>query len=144
MKTLIAVLLILLVCSACSRDKKNDVRNVKWGMTKEQVKKVEDADLVKEGDNILTYRIGGNAVPVDMEQGELDAAVSEDDEPMTPPQVEGIEYEYDLLYVFGDKGLGMVVIHLRDSFDKPGQYMEFFKQKTNMLTKEILSALLMV
>ena len=136
MKTIFTIVLLLLVFSACSRDKKNDVRNARWGMTKEQVKKAEDADLVKEGENILTYRIGGNTVPVKIKAGQSDLT-SEDGEPITPPQVEGIGYEYDLLYIFGENGLGMVVIHLRESFDEPGQYMELFKARTDILTKKI-------
>ncbi|MEE8136432.1 MAG: hypothetical protein V3T52_04585, partial [Thermodesulfobacteriota bacterium] len=63
MKELTLILLTLLIFSACSLWDKPDVRKAKWGMTKEQVKKVENAELVKEGDEILTYRIGGKASP---------------------------------------------------------------------------------
>jgi hypothetical protein len=135
MKELTLILLTLLIFSACSLWDKPDVRKAKWGMTKEQVKKVENAELVKEGDEILTYRIGGKASPIKVELA--DVVEIDEEEEVTPPEVESIGYEYDLLYVFGERGLGMVVIHLRESLDDPGHYLELFKQRTNLLTKQI-------
>lgn len=135
MKELTLILLTLLIFSACSLWDKPDVRKAKWGMTKEQVKKVENAELVKEGDEILTYRIGGKASPMKVELA--DVVEIDEEEEVTPPEVESIGYEYDLLYVFGERGLGMVVIHLRESLDDPGHYLELFKQRTNLLTKQI-------
>jgi len=137
MKILTAILLSLLIFSSCSLWDKPDVRKAKWGMTKEQVKKIENAELVKEGENILTYRIGGTATPMKIESAEAADIEIEEGEEVTLPVVEGIEYEYDLLYVFGEDGLGMVVIHLRESLDEPDEYLELFKVKTNSLTKEI-------
>jgi len=131
MKFFALILITLLIFTGCSRDSDNDVRNVRWGMTKEQVKVLEAADLVKEGENILTYRLGGNSIPLNIE---IESEVT--DEESTPPEVEMIAREYDLLYVFGDKGLGMVVIHFRDKMDDPDQYMELFKERTNALTKK--------
>jgi hypothetical protein len=135
MKELTLILLTLLIFSACSLWDKPDVRKAKWGMTKEQVKKVENAELVKEGDEILTYRIGGKASPMKVELA--DVVEIDEEEEVTPPEVESIGYEYDLLYVFGERGLGMVVIHLREPLDDPGHYLELFKQRTNLLTKQI-------
>ena len=135
MKELTLILLTLLIFSACSLWDKPDVRKAKWGMTKEQVKKVENAELVKEGDEILTYRIGGKASPMKVELA--DVVEIDEEEEVTPPEVESIGYEYDLLYVFGERGLGMVVIHLRESLDDPGHYLELFKQRTNLLTKQV-------
>ena len=135
MRELTLILLTLLIFSACSLWDKPDVRKAKWGMTKEQVKKVENAELVKEGDGILTYRIGGKASPMKVELA--DVVESDEEEEVTPPEVESIGYEYDLLYVFGERGLGMVVIHLRESLDEPGHYLELFKQRTNILTKQV-------
>jgi hypothetical protein len=135
MKELTLILLTLLIFSACSLWDKPDVRKAKWGMTKEQVKKVENAELVKEGDEILTYRIGGKASPMKVELAYV-VEIDEEEE-VTPPEVESIGYEYDLLYVFGERGLGMVVIHLRESLDDPGHYLELFKQRTNLLTKQV-------
>ncbi len=137
MKILTALLLTLLIFSACSKEDKTDVRKAKWGMTKEQVKEAEQAELIKEGEDILTYRIGGKATPMKAESVERVEGEVDVEEETTPPQVEGIGNEYDLLYVFGENGLGMVVIHLRESFDEPGQYLEFFKERTNVLTKQI-------
>lgn len=135
MKILTAILLTLLIFSACSKEDKNDVRKAKWGMTKEQVKKVEKAELVKEGDGILTYRTGGEASPMKVELA--DVVEIDEEEEVTPPEVESISYEYDLLYVFGERGLGMVVIHLREPLDDPDHYLELFKQGTNLLTKQV-------
>ena len=135
MKELTTILLILLIFSACSKEDKNDVRKAKWGMTKEQVKKVENAELVKEGDEILTYRTGGKASPMKVESA--DVVEIDEEEEVTPPEVESISYEYDLLYVFGERGLGMVVIHLREPLDDPDHYLELFKQRTNILTKQV-------
>ena len=133
---ILALLLLtsIFFTTACSIWDKPDVREAKWGMSKEQVKKVETAELIKEGDNILTYRIGGEPVPMEIESVEV---IEYEGEEVTPPVVSSIEYEYDLLYVFGDKGLGMVVIHLREPLDDPDAYLELFKVRTNKLTKEI-------
>ena len=135
MRELTLILLTLLIFSACSLWDKPDVRKAKWGMTKEQVKKVENAELVKEGDGILTYRIGGKASPMKVELA--DVVEIDEEEEVTPPEVESIGYEYDLLYVFGERGLGMVIIHLREPLDDPDHYLELFKQRTNLLTKQV-------
>lgn len=137
MKILTALFLAVLILSACSKQDKTDVRKTKWGMTKEQVKEVEQAELIKEGEEILTYRIGGKAAPMKIETVEPEGTELDAEEERTPPEVLSIGYEYDLLYVFGENGLGMVVIHLRDSLDSPDQYLEFFKERTNALTKNI-------
>ncbi len=106
MKILTVLLLTLLIFSACSKEDKTDVRKAKWGMTKEQVKKIEQAELIKEGEDILTYRIGGTATPMKAESVEIVEGEGEEEEEITPPQVESISNEYDLLYVFGENGLG--------------------------------------
>lgn len=137
MKLLTAILLILIIFSGCSKEDKPDVRKTKWGMSKEQVKEVESAELIKEGDNIITYRIGGGSTPMKIEPNDTNTTETDEEQEITPPEVESIGYEYDLLYVFGENGLGMAVIHLRESLDEPGQYMDLFKQRTNMITKKI-------
>ncbi len=137
MKRLAVISITLLIFSACSLWDKPDVREAKWGMSKEQVKKVEKAELVKEGENILTYRIGGEATPIKVESVEIVEGEYDEEEEITPPEVESIGHEYDLLYVFGESGLGLVVIHLRPSFDDPAHYLELFKERTNILSKQI-------
>lgn len=127
------LLLSVFFVAGCSIWDKPDVREAKWGMSKEEVKKVETAELIKEGDDILTYRIGGEPVPMEIETTEVEY----EGEKVSAPQVAKIDYEYDLLYVFGEKGLGMVVVHLREPLDGPDAYLELFKVRTNMLTKEI-------
>jgi len=137
MKILTAILLTLLIFSGCSKEDKNDVRKSKWGMTKEQVKKVENAELVKEGDEILTYRTGGKASPMKVELDDVVEVEIDEEEEVTPPEIESIGYDYDLLYVFGERGLGMIIIHLREPLDDPDHYLELFKQRTNLLTKQV-------
>ncbi|MEM7007675.1 MAG: hypothetical protein AAF462_00905 [Thermodesulfobacteriota bacterium] len=134
MRILIVSFISILIFSSCSIWDKPDVREAKWGMSKEEVKKVEKAELIKEGEDILTYRIGGEPVPLEIEQSDT---IEYEGEEITPPKVSTIDHEYDLLYVFGEKGLGMVIVHLRDPLDSPQEYLEFFKIRTNMLTKEI-------
>lgn len=136
MKILSAIFIAVLLFSGCSKDDKKDVRNAKWGMTKEQVKEVENAELIKEGQEILTYRIGGNTVPIKVESAQTAESEAVEEDIIITPQVEAIGNEYDLLYVFGKNGLGMAVIHLREKFDEPSQYLEFFKERTNVLTKK--------
>lgn len=136
MKILTAIFITALLFSACSKNDKNDVRNTKWGMTKEQVKEAENAELIKEGQDILTFRIGGNTVPIKVEYEQANESETGQEEVISSPKVEAITNEYDLLYVFGENGLGMVVIHLREKFDEPEQYLEFFKERTNVLTKQ--------
>ena len=133
MKFFVLILFTLLIFTGCSRDSDNDVRNVRWGMTQEQVKVLEAADLVKEGENILTYRLGGNSIPLNIEIDDPEVTEEESD----PSEVEMIAREYDLLYVFVDEGLGMVVIHFRDTLDESDQYMELFKERTKAMTKKI-------
>ena len=137
MKTITLFLLTLLIFSSCSRWDKPDVREAKWGMTKEQVKKVEDTELVKEGENILTYRLDSTTNPIEVEEIDMTEYEVDEDQEITKPEVESISREYDLLYVFGEDGLGMVVIHLRESLDNPDDYLELFKVTTNSLTQEI-------
>jgi len=138
MKNLAAILFLMLTLLAlhgCGLWDKPDFREVKWGMSKNDVKKNETAELVKEGDDVLTYRITGPVlnitVPAKDTGGEGDAkSVSE-------PIVTPIHYEYDLLYVFGDGKLGMAVVHLRESLGEPGDYIELFKEKSEQVSKKI-------
>lgn len=131
---IIFTLLITLTAVSCSRDKEPDFRGVKWGMSKQQVKKAENADLVHEGNEILTYRIGGESLPVEVEGSVKADAEGKEEAPVTV-EVAEIEFEYDLLYVFGNGKLGMIVVHLRDSLEEPDRYVEVFKHKSEETSK---------
>ncbi|MEQ9619854.1 MAG: hypothetical protein RIG61_11875 [Deltaproteobacteria bacterium] len=129
-------LLITLMAASCSRDKEPDFRGVKWGMSKQKVKKTETAELVKEGNEILTYRIGGESSPVEAE-GTVKVDVEGAEDTRVTVEVAEIEYEYDLLYVFGNGKLGMIVVHLRDGFKDPDLYISLFRHRTEETSKKM-------
>ncbi len=133
---IIITILMTLLAPSCSRDKSPDFRNVRWGMSKADVKKAETAELVKEGNEILTYRIGGEASPVEA-LGAAKIEVEGGGEAEVTVEVAEIEYEYDLLYVFGGGKLGMIVVHLRDKLDDPEQYVTVFRGKTEETSKKM-------
>lgn len=138
MKNLSAVLFtvfILVALHGCGWWDKPDFRQVKWGMSKKDVKKSETAELVKEGDEVLTYRISG-AVPDITGQAE-DKSAGGEGAAVTEPVVTPIHYEYDLLYVFGEGKLGMAVIHLRDTLNEPEDYISLFKETSSIVSKQI-------
>lgn len=130
MKKLIALILIAVVLGACSKDDKPDYRQARWGMSKNEVKKAETAELVKEGNDILTYRFGGVEV--------VEEEVSQkDDKHKDAPQVAKIDFDYDLLYVFGEGKLAMIVVHLRDSFSDQNEYVFLMDNKRKDLNKSL-------
>ena len=149
MKKLITVLFAILILGAlhgCGWWDKPDFRQVKWGMSKKEVKKNETAELVKEGEDILTYRLKG-AMPdlggqADEKSGGTPGNITakenagEDDESISEPVVTPIHYEYDLLYVFGEGKLGMAVIHLRETLGEPEDYIMLFKEKSASVSKK--------
>lgn len=129
---IILTLLISLAAVSCSRDNSPDFRTVRWGMSKADVKKAETAELVNEGNDILTYRITGGpasvdaVVTVETETGDEEESVTLD--------LERPGYDYDLLYVFGNGKLGMAVVHLRETLSKPKQYIRVLKEKTEEIS----------
>lgn len=128
---MLLTILLSLAAVSCSRDKKPDFRDVKWGMTKDEVKKHESAELVKEENEILTYRLGGDSAPMLVEgdvEGKPDARVT--------VEVEKEEPAYDLVYVFGNGKLSMAIVHLRDTLADHAEYLEAFKQKSQEISKE--------
>jgi hypothetical protein len=134
-KALSLAILICLAVASCSRERKPDFRDVRWGMTKSEVKKLEKAELMKEGNDVLTYRLGGESRPFLVEggvhvdvQGAPDARVT--------VEVERDEPAYDLVYVFAGGKLAMAVVHLRGSLDSPEEYMDAFNEKSKEISKE--------
>lgn len=139
---LILVIFTLTSLSSCGLWDEPDFREVKWGMSKRDVKKKETAELVKEGKDVLTYRITGDMLdlsgrtqvpdaeaPADVENKEA----ADNGEPVVTP----IHYEYDLLYIFGNGKLGMAVIHLRESLPEPEDYIELFRDKSRKVSETI-------
>lgn len=131
-----AIIFALATLHGCGLWDKPDFREVKWGMSKRDVKQKETAELVKEGDNVLTYRVSGDMVDLSgriKPSAENEAAEDAGTEPVITP----IHYEYDLLYVFGDGKLGMAVIHLRESLKEPDDYIELFREKSISVSQMI-------
>ena len=133
----IAILSLILLAPSCSRDKTPDVREVRWGMSKAEVKKAETAELVKEGENILTYRLGGEP---DKTEETYTVSVEENGETRDAlVTVETVRNEpsWDLVYVFEDGRLAMAAIHLRDTFDDPADYIALMREKSLAISKEL-------
>lgn len=124
---------------ACSRGEKSDVRQVRWGMSKQEVKKAETAELVNEGNEILTYRIGG-ARETSTTEGTVRVTVDETGETRDAAvtiEVEKSEPEYDLVYAFKDDELGMAVIHLRDPLPAPADYVTMLREKSKEISAKV-------
>lgn len=138
----VLTLLLSLAACTCSRDKKPDFRDVRWGMSKDEVKKHETADLMKEGNEVLIYRIGGElsavqsegTVEVEVNGGDEDGAVVS--RPRVTIEFETVEPEYDVVYAFKDGKLGMAVLHLRDTADDPAEYIEILREKSAEISNE--------
>jgi len=138
----ILTLLLSLAACTCSRDKKPDFRDVRWGMSKEEVKERETGELMREGNEALTYRIGGELSAAQSE-GTVEVEVNVGDKegaPVSRPRVtiefETVEPEYDVVYAFKDGKLGMAVLHLRDTADDPVEYIELLREKSAAISNE--------
>jgi hypothetical protein len=109
-------------------------------MSKEEVKERETGELMREGNEALTYRIGGELSTVASE-GMVEVEVDGNDGAVSQPrvtiEVEKIEPEYDIVYAFKDGKLGMAVLHLRDSAQHPAEYIRLLREKSAVISKEI-------
>lgn len=136
------VLLVSLAACTCSRERKPDFRQVRWGMSKDEVRKHETGELMREGNDVLVYRTGGETATFES-QGTVEVEVNskEDGGPaLSPPrvtvEVEKTEPEYDVVYAFKDGKLGMAVLHLRDAESDPAEYIAILKEKSAEISKE--------
>ena len=139
---ILIALFISLAAYSCTCGSKPDFRNVRWGMSKEEVKKHESADLMKEGSEVLIYRIGGGVSTLESEGTvKIDVnGVGNENAVLSPPRVtidvETPEPEYDVVYAFKDGKLGMAVLHLRDTAQDPAEYIELLRDKSAEISKE--------
>lgn len=138
----VLVICISLASCTCSRDKKSDFRDVRWGMSKNEVKERETGELMKEGNEVLVYRIGGGSATFET-QGTVEVEVNGKDEggpALSPPrvtiEVEETEPEFDVVYAFADGKLGMAVLHLRDTAQDPAEYIAILREKSEEISKE--------
>jgi hypothetical protein len=110
-------------------------------MSKAEVKQRETGELMREGNEALTYRIGGELSTVSSE-GMVEVKVGGKDNgtavsrPRVTIEVENVEPEYDIVYAFKDGKLGMAVLHLRDSALPPSEYIRLLREKSAGLSKE--------
>lgn len=138
MKSIIpAALLALLLYTAApsnSADEKPDFRQVNWGMTKDEVKKREKAEFVKDTGDMLIYKIEGGKWN---EVFESDSPVKTEN--MRPAVVEiDIDLpDYSLFYIFSRGKLGMAVLSMNDPHATSGDYVDEFEARTDELIKEI-------
>jgi hypothetical protein len=142
LSALVLAICICLAAASCSRGGKPDFRDVRWGMSKDEVKKHESGELMKEGNEVLVYRIGGGSTTIETE-GTVEVEVDGEDEggpalsrPKVTIEIEKTEPEYDVVYAFRDGRLGMAVLHLRDSESDPAEYITILKEKTAEISKE--------
>ena len=111
-------------------------------MSRDDVKKHESGELMKEGDDVLVYRIGGGTTTFES-QGTVEVEVNGNDKggpslskPRVTIEVEKTEPEYDVVYAFKDGKLGMAVLHLRDNYSDPAEYITVLKEKTSEISEE--------
>lgn len=140
---LLVLTLVIVSLGGCGLWDEPDFRDTKWGMSKREVKEKETAELVKEGQDVLTYRITGDMIDLSSrtkagtDTQDKEATKEEGGEAPPDSQVTPIHFEYDLLYVFGDDKLGMAVIHLRESLKDPEDYIEQFRLKSTSVSGKI-------
>lgn len=133
MKKIIMLSALIILLASCGRGDKHDLRGVSWGMSKDEVKKTETAELVNESPDVLTYRLGGVTKVEIEDSGDSDTGEGVEE---TPPEVEAINPEYDLVYVFNNDRLSMIVIHLRDKLASPSDYMELFREHSKIISEQ--------
>ena len=119
----ILALLISLAAPSFSAEVKPDFRQVNWGMSKDEVKKHENAEVIKDGETILIYRIkGGTSHEVIHTQPAPGVKSQELEIDLDVP-------DYDLVYLFPDGKLGMAVLHMDNPRAKADDYIDEFDRQ---------------
>lgn len=125
-----AGMILLFPAPSFPAGEKPDVRNVSWGMSKDEVKKHENAEKVKETDSILVYLIkGGPKREVFHTQPDLDGKSMELSMDIDIP-------DYNLVYLFPDGKLGMAILHMDKPDAKPWEYKEEFERQTDVIFED--------
>ncbi len=129
----LAVIVILLIFPAArssAADEKHDLRSVRWGMSKDEVKKKENAEMVKETEGILVYLIkGGPKREIIHTQPDLDGKSMELSIDIDVP-------DYNLVYLFPEGKLGMAILHMDNPKADPDDYLDEFDRKADEIIEE--------
>jgi hypothetical protein len=126
----IVTLILSFAAPSFSADQKPDFRQVSWGMSKDEVKKKENAEMVKETDSILVYLIkGGPKHKIIHTQPDLDGKSMELGIDVDIP-------DYNLVYLFPDGKLGMAILHMDNPKADPDDYLDEFDIKADEITEE--------
>ncbi len=127
---IILALLISLAAPSFSADEKPDLRNVRWGMSKDEVKKKENAQMVKETEGILVYLIkGGPKREIIHTQPDLEGKSMELSIDIDVP-------DYNLVYLFPEGKLGMAILHMDNPKADPDDYLDEFDRKADEIIEE--------
>ena len=126
-KSLAVIVVLLLFPAAPSfpADEKPDLRDVRWGMSKDEVKKHEKAELVQDGDGILIYKIESGTSHEFIQGPQVGD--------QKPPVIE-IDLDvpaYDLVYLFPDGKLGMAVLHMNNLQAQADDYIDEFDRQSD-------------
>ena len=122
--------MISLAAPSFSAGEKPDFRQVNWGMSKDEVKKNEKAEKIKETDSILVYLIkGGPKREVIHTQPDLDGKSMELSIDIDVP-------DYNLVYLFPDGKLGMAILHMDNPKAQADDYLDEFDRKADEIIEE--------
>jgi len=123
-------MILLFAAPSFPADQKPDFRQVSWGMSKDEVKKKENAEMVKESEGILVYLIkGGTKHEVIHTHPDLDGKSMELGIDINVP-------DYNLVYLFPEGKLGMAILHMDKPDAKTWEYKEEFERQTEIIYQE--------
>jgi len=128
--TIIITIILFHAAQSFAADEKPDLRNVRWGMTKDEVKKKENAEMVKETEGILVYLIkGGPKKQIIHTHPDLDGKSME-------LSIDIVVPAYNLVYLFPNGKLGMAILHMDNPEAKADDYLDEFDRKEDELIEE--------